>query len=214
MSSPLICFDDNPNGQDGGVQNRQDGSVRKDRSTPNKKAFDPQIRIEDFIVFPFETSLYRTSGFIKDASCIVHTFLWFWPKQRQTCINKTSRLNKDLVKVLIHVHETGPNVIRLFNGNDKNPPLIGATVSANINENSHQVIHFIVVNCELDHDFRRKHAVLSSAVDADAFFLIAVSDWSRRETRSPFSELLYSLVEPVQPNDALNQFHGFLGGQL
>src|SRR5215813_2957744 len=62
MSSPLICFDDNPNGQDGGVQNGRDGGVRKDKLRPNKKSprpANPDRRLHSLSVRNFFVSNKR-----------------------------------------------------------------------------------------------------------------------------------------------------------
>ncbi len=57
-----------------------------------KKALDPTIWIEDFVVLPPDTTLYRTGAFIIEISVPVHTILSDFPNLKKKGGPKAARL--------------------------------------------------------------------------------------------------------------------------
>src|SRR5262249_7185409 len=107
------------------------------------------------------------------------------------------------------IHETRANVVGLVDGENKDSSIADLSRSRSFTKDSHEVIDFVIVSSDLNHDFRQEcDLILDAAIYRWTYPLTAMSSsLIYSQSRRDRHELLHNIVQLFLPKDALNQLH-------
>src|SRR5439155_15875438 len=106
-------------------------------------------------------------------------------------------------------HEAGSDVVTLLDGRNENPAITDFAGSGGLPDHTNDVIDFVVVDDDLNHDFREQfYFVLDAAIDGAMSELTSMAvDLRNGHSGNKARESVHHIRELLMANDALDQFH-------
>src|SRR3990167_9550388 len=107
---------------------------------------------------------------------------------------------------LVKVHETRANVIGCFDRNDEYSSVADIPRSGSLSHDPHNVLDFIVVGDDLDHELgQQRHCVFDATIDNGLTSLMsASSNWRHRHAGRHALQGVDGVIKFLLPDNALD----------